>query len=113
MRVKDKIRRDQVAADLPDQDDLQAARLLLMLRGSRNCTRCGGLLVKEQLDSAPDTLLEQVSALRCVQCGDVLDRVILRNRIDPTAAGRARLEDTLWAEEPKAASPILQEVEIA
>lgn len=46
-----------------------------------SCLRCGGFMVKEVsadlLNSAGE--LECVTT-RCVQCGDILDPVILRNR---------------------------------
>ena len=41
------------------------------------CTRCAGLRV-------PETIYEggsRVFALRCVLCGDVIDRVIILNRL--------------------------------
>ncbi len=37
-----------------------------------HCARCGGLMVREQLIDLP--------AHRCVQCGEVVDPVILQNR---------------------------------
>lgn len=40
--------------------------------GVRHCSRCGGLMVTEQLIDLP--------AHRCVQCGEVVDPVILQNR---------------------------------
>jgi hypothetical protein len=52
--------------------------------GSMSCLRCGGLMVFEVFTD----LLESAKALecapkRCVQCGDVVDSVILRNRLMP------------------------------
>ena len=45
------------------------------------CTRCGGLLVKElSIDLWRCTSELECGARRCVQCGDVIDVVILRNR---------------------------------
>ena len=47
----------------------------------RNCPRCGGLLVLHicmDLYNTGDEL--ESPARRCVQCGEVLDTVILRNR---------------------------------
>ncbi|WP_447598204.1 hypothetical protein [Nitrospira sp. Nam80] len=47
--------------------------------GQGRCRRCGGLLV-------PEFLLElnirssETTAERCVQCGDIVDRVIILNR---------------------------------
>lgn len=44
------------------------------------CLRCGGLLVTEYcIDLLNGTGLD-CPASRCVQCGDVVDPVILRNR---------------------------------
>ena len=45
------------------------------------CTRCGGLLVNElSIDIWSCTIELEHGARRCVQCGDVIDVVILRNR---------------------------------
>lgn len=45
------------------------------------CTRCGGLLVNElSIDLWSCTNELEHGARRCVQCGDVLDPVISRNR---------------------------------
>lgn len=45
------------------------------------CTRCGGLLVNElSIDLWSSTNELENGARRCVQCGDVIDAVILRNR---------------------------------
>ncbi len=46
-----------------------------------SCTRCGGLLVRDVwVDLMNSTNELERTARRCVQCGDVLDAVILRNR---------------------------------
>ncbi len=52
-------------------------------RSSTTCLRCGGFMVRD---------CNWHTACRCVQCGDVIDPVILRNR---TRAG------ALFAEEPR------------
>jgi hypothetical protein len=45
------------------------------------CTRCGGLLVDERCMDIGESLGGYwFIALRCVQCGDIIDEVILRNR---------------------------------
>ena len=45
------------------------------------CLRCGGFLVVEHgLDLLNSTGQVECQALRCVQCGDVIDAVILRHR---------------------------------
>lgn len=45
------------------------------------CLRCGGLMVKEfSLDLMNSSSELECATRRCVQCGDILDPVILRNR---------------------------------
>lgn len=52
-----------------------------LVRGAARCVRCKGLLVPEHIESLRDHDPEHLSvALRCVQCGDVIDPVILVNR---------------------------------
>jgi hypothetical protein len=49
------------------------------------CTRCGGLMIMEYyLDLEDDTGQIGITGLRCTSCGDVIDSVILRNRLSPT-----------------------------
>ena len=40
---------------------------------TQHCSRCGGLMVMEQL-------IDDLPAQRCVQCGELVDPVILHNR---------------------------------
>ena len=48
------------------------------------CARCGGLMVLEHyMDLQDDTGQIEVTALRCTSCGEVIDPVILQNRIKP------------------------------
>ncbi|MDP3597250.1 MAG: hypothetical protein Q8S75_09680, partial [Nitrospirota bacterium] len=55
------------------------------LSGDRTCMRCGGLLVTEYyLDLQDDTGQIGVTGLRCTSCGEVVDPVILRNRLNQT-----------------------------
>ena len=45
------------------------------------CLRCGGLMVKEvSMDLWNSTSELECATRRCVQCGDIVDPVILRNR---------------------------------
>ena len=45
------------------------------------CTRCGGLMVSDFcMDLLNSTGELEFAATRCVQCGEVVDPVILRNR---------------------------------
>jgi len=46
------------------------------------CVRCGGLMIREFcMDLLNSTGELEIQTLRCVQCGDVVDPVILRNRL--------------------------------
>ena len=50
-------------------------------RAQSTCARCGGLMVSDfcmDLMNSPGEL--EVAAKRCVQCGEVVDPVIQRNR---------------------------------
>ena len=47
----------------------------------RICTRCGGLMVDDSyMDILNNVGESKFAAKRCVQCGEVVDPVILRNR---------------------------------
>jgi hypothetical protein len=49
---------------------------------SRQCLRCQGYLVGDLCyDIDDDQGQRWFQALRCVQCGDVLDPIIMRNRL--------------------------------
>ena len=51
------------------------------LVGAARCSRCGGLMVVEQcFDFLDDSGHLSFFANRCVQCGDLVDPVILENR---------------------------------
>ena len=48
---------------------------------SPSCARCGGFLVDERCMDIGESLGGYwFMALRCIQCGDIIDEVILRNR---------------------------------
>jgi hypothetical protein len=56
-------------------------------RDPGQCTRCGGLMVADRyIDLLDDTGKLEFTADRCIQCGEVVDQTILRNRM----ANRAR-----------------------
>lgn len=102
MRVKHPSGKKHMDRSFLYQDDLHAAQLLLKFRRTLDCQRCGGLLVPERMDSPADTLLEQhIPGLRCVQCGDILDQVILRNRMDAGGAGRRDPKEDVWEDQPE------------
>lgn len=51
---------------------------------TKSCLRCAGLLVNEWChDLLDDTGGLSIEVLRCVQCGQHVDPVILRNRFRP------------------------------
>jgi len=54
---------------------------LRQLASAMSCSRCEGLMVIEQcFDFMDDTGHLDFMARRCVQCGEVIDPVILQNR---------------------------------
>jgi uncharacterized protein with PIN domain len=52
-----------------------AARSRARIPSTDRCPRCGGLMVAEWCED-----LSNYSAQRCVQCGEVIDPIILENR---------------------------------
>jgi hypothetical protein len=48
---------------------------------TKSCVRCAGLLVTEWSYDLQNPGRHNVEALRCVQCGNRIDPVILRNQI--------------------------------
>ena len=61
--------------ELPSQSDFSSVLLQLV------CLRCGGLMVKEvSMDLWNSTSELECATRRCVQCGDIVDAVILSNR---------------------------------
>ena len=66
-----------IAEDLEDVDIAE----WMELAGTARCVRCGGLMVTEQcFDLLSDNGHVDFLAQRCVQCGELVDPVILRNR---------------------------------
>ena len=62
---------------------------LRQLAGATRCSRCEGLMVIEQcFDLMDDTGHLDFMARRCVQCGEVIDQVILQNRQRQLPVGR-------------------------
>ncbi len=53
----------------------EAARSWARIHSANGCPRCGGLMVAEWCQDLSD-----YSAQRCVQCGELIDPVILENR---------------------------------
>ena len=63
------------------------------LVGTTRCSRCGGLMVVEQcFDFLDDSGHLSFFANRCVQCGELVDPVILENRRLRLLSGLAKNE---------------------
>jgi ribosomal protein S27AE len=60
------------------------ARRWTYITDTGECPRCGGLMVIEPfVDILEDRKAPDLEARRCVQCGEAIDPVILRNRRRP------------------------------
>ncbi len=70
----------EMTMDLNEPDDTA----LPLVLSHETCIRCGGLMVTEFcLDLFDDTGKLSFLARRCVQCGDLVDPIILKNRHHP------------------------------
>jgi len=66
-----RLRRD--IEDIPASDPIT--------RATNGCHRCGGMLVDEHcMDIGEEGSGHRFWGMRCLQCGDVIDETILRNR---------------------------------
>jgi hypothetical protein len=50
------------------------------IAGAARCLRCGGLMVVEPCTDFWDHTVKNITVRRCVQCGELIDPVILQNR---------------------------------
>ena len=50
-----------------------------VLLGMSACVRCGGLLTRDEEFSL--SIDRKMPSLRCIQCGEWLDEIILQNRV--------------------------------
>ena len=70
--------------DEVEHEDVEAMKgtgLVIQQRAIGECLRCGGFLAPTRyMDLQDDTGQLEFVAERCVQCGDVVDPVIRRNR---------------------------------
>ena len=63
------------------------------------CTRCGGLMVNDFcMDLLNSTGELEFAAKRCVQCGEVVDPVIQRNRRLRQGSMTVRLTESMFPE---------------
>ena len=63
----------------PDGVESAHLRWKDLFLGVKPCERCGGLLTRDQEISV--SIEMQLPSLRCIQCGEWIDEIILRNRI--------------------------------
>ena len=63
----------------PDREKPDGDRWKAVLLGMSACGRCGGLLTRDEEFSL--SIEKKMPSLRCVQCGEWLDEIILRNRV--------------------------------
>lgn len=56
--------------------DLRSSGVFL---GGEACARCGGLLTRDEEFSL--SIDKKMPSLRCIQCGEWIDELILRNRM--------------------------------
>lgn len=76
----------------------KGAQWLEPILRSRQCPRCQGFLVGDLCyDIDDDQGQRWCSALRCVQCGDVLDPIIVRNRLALMERRRAEEREAFTA----------------
>ena len=69
-----------VGFPLEDLKEVDVADWMELITAER-CARCGGLMVTEQcFDLLSDSGYLDFFARRCVQCGELIDSVILQNR---------------------------------
>lgn len=80
------------------------------------CTRCGGLMVTEVCIDLWSSVGEPAcNARRCVQCGDVIDSIIVRNRqlaqacLTEACQSRELFQQRWWQPSSDAASIIRAE----
>ena len=73
-----------MARALPDQTSAELLETHTFSSAAKHetpCTRCGGLMVNDSYIDLLNSVGEsKFAAKRCVQCGEVVDSVILHNR---------------------------------
>jgi hypothetical protein len=62
-----------------DEDKPDNHRWNGVLLGMSACGRCGGLLTRDEEFSL--SIDRKMPSLRCIQCGEWLDEIILQNRV--------------------------------
>lgn len=58
-----------------------------------NCSRCHGLMIAEDLIDIRESFLPMwMRGLRCVSCGNIVDPLILRNRVSQQSSAVRELK---------------------
>ena len=79
------------------KDEQASPNGLTALLATGHCDRCGGLLVGEHCTDLLDSTGQmEFPALRCVQCGEVVDLVILHNRHHARSMENTYQRPTKW-----------------
>jgi ribosomal protein S27AE len=99
-----KLKRSYEGRDVKEASELWFAVVFSRPR----CARCGGLMVPEhdihdgdELEAAFGDLA--LTARRCIQCGELIDAVVLRNRLGQLMRGN--VEENLKKQRNKLALP--------
>lgn len=73
------------------------SQVLVPAQDMHTCKRCGGLLIREGLfDLFDDTGQMRRWARRCVQCGDIVDSLILKHRMGAELPALKLLSRRRW-----------------
>ena len=63
----------------PDRTQGDYLRRKGLLLGVETCARCGGLLIRDE--EFPISIGQHMPSFRCIQCGEWIDKLILKNRV--------------------------------
>jgi hypothetical protein len=58
-----------------------------LLLGGNSCERCGGLLTRDE--DCGISRVGRLPSLRCIQCGEWMDEIVIRNRVMTGLRGAA------------------------
>ncbi|GJL56823.1 MAG: hypothetical protein NPIRA02_39550 [Nitrospirales bacterium] len=71
-------------------DEVEALATMDRVLNKEHCHRCGGLMIHDHcLDMKSDSGEVEVKVLRCCTCGELIDPIILRNRLRDEEGGKA------------------------
>jgi hypothetical protein len=73
--------------------NLSATREISIRSARQGCGRCGGYMDRDTCIDLSNSGYSSVWVFRCIQCGDVIDEVILHNRAAFNAQAEPALRD--------------------